>query len=310
MAAAKAPPGGGQGAGKGQATPEPAPVIIVKRAGDHHDHGHHGGAWKIAYADFVTAMMAFFMLLWILGATTEQQRKGIADYFTPTLVKFTESGAGSNGVLKGRTIRAQDGAAPATATIGRGIIPQVVPLDQAVGAPRTAPDAARDPTREAALAADREAFRRVEQALTARLQADRSLAELREQVRFVQTREGLRIEIIDRAGFSMFELASDRLVPRAARLMAEVARSIDGLPNPIAVRGHTDSLRYADPAMNNWKLSAYRAEATRAAFARAGIPETRFARIEGVADTEPYATKDPADPRNRRITVTLFYRDR
>jgi len=251
--------------------------------------------------------MAFFMLLWILGATTETQRKGIADYFTPTLVKYTDSGAGSNGLLQGRTIRADDGAAPATASVGRGLVPQIVPRDIGVGA-QQAP-AGNDPTRAAALAADREAFRRVEQALMARLAADPSLAELRQQVRFVQTREGLRIEIIDRAGFSMFELASDRLVPRAARLMAEVARSVDGMPNPIAVRGHTDSLRYADPAMNNWKLSAYRAEATRAAFARAGVPEARFARIEGVADTEPYAAKDPADPRNRRITVTLFYRN-
>ena len=293
---------------KAAATPEPAPVIIVRRTGDHHgDHGHHGGAWKIAYADFVTAMMAFFMLLWILGATTEQQRKGIADYFTPTLVKYTQGGSGSNGVLKGRTIRAEDGAAAATATAGRGAVPQIVPRDIGVGAPQ-APGDRRDPSRAAALEADREAFRRVEQALMVRLAADPSLAELREQVRFVQAREGLRIEIIDRAGFSMFELASDRLVPRAARLMAEVARSIDQLPNPIAVRGHTDSLRYADPAMNNWKLSAYRAEATRAAFARAGIAERRFARIEGVADTEPFDRTNPADPRNRRITVTLFYR--
>jgi chemotaxis protein MotB len=307
MAAGKAAPPGSGGGKAAAAAAEPAPVIIVRRAAEHHDHGHHGGAWKIAYADFVTAMMAFFMLLWILGATTEQQRKGIADYFTPTLVKLTDSGAGSNGVLKGRTIRAEDGAAPATASMGRGVVPQVVPRDLGIGS-QQAPGDQRDPTRSAALAADREAFRRVEQALTQRLAADPSLAELREQVRFVQTREGLRIEIIDRAGFSMFELASDQLVPRAARLMAEVARSIDGLPNPIAVRGHTDSLRYADPTMNNWKLSAYRAEATRAAFARAGIPESRFARIEGVADTEPYATKDPTDPRNRRITVTLFYR--
>jgi chemotaxis protein MotB len=287
---------------------EPAPVVVVKRVGDDHgDHGHHGGAWKIAYADFVTAMMAFFMLLWILGATTEQQRKGIADYFAPTLVKYTQSGAGSNGVLQGRTIRAEDGSAPAAASAGKGVVPQIVPRDLGVGAQR-APADASDPTRAAALAADREAFRRVEKALMERLAADPSLAELREQIRFVQTREGLRIEIIDRAGFSMFELASDRLVPRAGRLMAEVARSIDGLPNPIAVRGHTDSLRYADAGMNNWKLSAYRAEATRAAFAGAGISEVRFARIEGVADTEPFAPRDPSDARNRRITVTLFYR--
>lgn len=130
------------------------------------------------------------------------------------------------------------------------------------------------------------------------------------RVRYTETREGLRIEIIDRAGFSMFELGTDKLVPRAAHLMASVAGGVMAAPNPVAVRGHTDALRYSDGEMNNWKLSAYRAEATRAVFQAAGVPERRFARIEGVADREPFIEADPSDARNRRITVTLFYRDR
>ena len=280
---------------------EPPPVIIVKRvAGDEHGEVHHGGAWKIAYADFVTAMMAFFMLLWIVGATNEAQRKGIADYFSPTLVKVTSSSSGSDGVLHGRSIRDDQGGAPAPASGTAGAIVNLVP--------RAALSPAQAAAREAAAALDRAALRRVAQELDRRLAADPGLADLRRQVRFTETREGLRIEIIDRAGFSMFELATDRLAPRAARLMREVARSVVSLPNPIAVRGHTDSLRYADKSMNNWKLSTARAEATRVAFGAAGVDEGRFARVEGVADREPFIATAPTDARNRRITVTLFYR--
>jgi len=163
--------------------------------------------------------------------------------------------------------------------------------------------------RQASQRQDRSEFAKVEAAINAKLAADRSLSDLRRQVRYTQTREGLRIEIIDRAGFSMFSLGTDRLVPRAAKLMASVAGGIAAAPNPIAVRGHTDALRYTNAAMNNWKLSSQRAEATRAAFEASGIGEARFARIEGVSDREPYFTANPADPRNRRITVTLFYRD-
>lgn len=286
---------------------EPPPTIIVKRISDEHHEAHHGGAWKIAYADFVTAMMAFFMLLWILGATTETQRKGIADYFSPTLVKMVDAKGGSNGVLGGKSIQSTQGGMPAASSGQRAIVPHLLQQDSGTGQGKLR-DPAAEMARRIAQAADLEAFRKVQRAIDARLAADPSLAELRQQVRYVQTREGLRIEIIDRAGFSMFELGGDNLVPRAARLMTEVAKSVDAMPNPIAVRGHTDSMRYADPTMNNWKLSAYRAEATRAAFARAGLPEARFARIEGVSDTEPFVENDPVDARNRRITVTLFYR--
>lgn len=289
---------------------EAAPVIIVKRVHiGAHGGGHHGGAWKVAYADFATAMMAFFMLLWIVGATTEKQRKGIADYFAPTLVKMAPKSSGSNGLLAGRSIRDTEGGAPAASSGGKGMIASIVPREIGTGiqkpAAKQAPGEAR---REALHFEDRAGFARVEAAIDARLAADKSLADLRRQVRYTETREGLRIEIIDKAGFSMFELGTDRLVPRAARLMATVAKGVAVAPNPLAVRGHTDSLGYADIHMNNWKLSTARAEATRAVFAEA-VPDARFARIEGVAAREPFYPANPADPRNRRITVTLFYRE-
>jgi len=287
------------------------PTIIVKRIyGGSPGEVHHGGAWKVAYADFATAMMAFFMLLWIVGATTEKQRKGIADYFAPTLVKMTPKSSGSNGLLAGRSMRDSAGRAPSTSSGGKGMIASIVPRE--VGTGMQTPAADRTPEearREASQQQDRAEFVKVKAAIDSRLAADKSLTDLRRQIRYTETREGLRIEIIDRAGFSMFALGTDRLVPRAARLMASVATGVIVVPNPVAVRGHTDALGYANAAMNNWKLSTARAEATREAFQAAGIPETRFARIEGVAAREPFYPANPTDPRNRRITVTLFYRE-
>ncbi len=290
---------------------EVEPTIIVKRIqGDAHGGGHHGGAWKVAYADFATAMMAFFMLLWIVGATSEKQRKGIADYFSPTLVKQESKSSGSNGLLAGRSIRDDQGGAPAAASGGKGMIASILPREVGTGQQKPSDQSPSTPERDARQREDRAQFARVKAAIDAELAADKSLSDLRKQVRYTETREGLRIEIIDRAGFSMFQLGTDHLVPRAERLMALVAGGVVAAPNPVAVRGHTDALRYATGDMNNWKLSAYRAEATRAVFEAAGVPETRFARIEGVADREPFIAADPADARNRRITVTLFYRDR
>ncbi len=291
--------------------PVAEPTIIVKRVyGGSHNEVHHGGAWKVAYADFATAMMAFFMLLWIVGATTEKQRKGIADYFAPTLVKMAPKSSGSNGLLAGHSMRDSAGRAPSTSSGGKGMIASIVPRE--VGTGMQKPSADRTPEearREVSQQQDRAEFVKVRAAIDARLAADKSLTDLRRQIRYTETREGLRIEIIDRAGFSMFALGTDRLVPRAARLMVSVATGVIVVPNPVALRGHTDALGYAGPAMNNWKLSTARAEATREAFEAAGIPETRFARIEGVAAREPFYPAVPTDPRNRRITVTLFYRE-
>jgi chemotaxis protein MotB len=289
---------------------EAEPTVVVRRVQlAVHSSGHHGGAWKVAYADFATAMMAFFMLLWIVGATTEKQRKGIADYFSPTLVKVSSKSSGSDGLLQGRSIRDDAGGAPAAASGGRGMIPKILPREIGTGQDRAkvAPDA---PALDARTRDDRAMFARVKAAVDSKLAAEPDMADLREQVRYTQTREGLRIEIIDRAGFSMFQLGTDHLLPRAARLMTSVAAGVIAVPNPVAVRGHTDSVKYGSGDMNNWKLSAYRAERTRGVFEAAGVPERRFARIEGVADREPFVAEDPTNARNRRITVTLFYGNR
>ena len=277
---------------------EPPKPIIVKKitvvAG-----GHHGGAWKVAYADFVTAMMAFFLLLWILGATTEKQRKGIADYFAPTLVELRQKSAGSNGPFGGDSIIAKDNYPHKAQQTGtKGI---TIPKDQTGGAKEGA---------STLRTRDRAAFKALKAQLEARMKSDPKLKALQKNVRFTETREGLRIDLVDEADFSMFSLGTDGLLPDARKLMGEIASVIDGVSNNVIVRGHTDALPYASGrTTNNWMLSTARAEATRRALHDQGVPVDRFARIEGVADREPYVPDNIYDPRNRRMSITLAWSD-
>lgn len=273
--------------------PLPEPEVMVKKLRPKAHAAHHGGAWKVAYADFVTAMMAFFLLMWLLGATNEDQRKGIADYFAPTVMQSDKSG-GSNGVLAGRSLEEPDGIAPHARRAG---LQPIAPYQTANGARAPAP-------------ADDGQLRKVESEIRKRIERDPGLNALQGQVRFVQTREGLRIELIDKADYSMFGSGTAAMDPRARKLLGVVAEVIRPLPQKLAIRGHTDSRPYAAPdgalGANNWTLSSGRAELTRRELARAGIADSRFARLEGVADTEPMFPEDPMDPRNRRMSVTLL----
>jgi chemotaxis protein MotB len=276
---------------------EPAKIIIVKKIIADGHGGHHGGAWKVAYADFVTAMMAFFLLLWILGATTEKQRKGIADYFSPTLVEMREKSAGSNGAFGGDSIIAKDKYAHRASQTGSKSI--TIPKD-ATGGPKEGAATIRS--------RDRERFRQLKQKIELKMRADKALTGLAPHVRFTETPDGLRIDIVDGADFSMFALGSDALVPRAAQLIGEVADTIAGVPNGVIVRGHTDALPYAaGRQVNNWTLSSARAEATRKRLADGHVAADRFLRIEGVADREPFVSQDMYDPRNRRMSITLAW---
>jgi chemotaxis protein MotB len=299
------------------------PEIIYRKAKSH-GHAHHGGAWKIAYADFVTAMMAFFMLLWILGATTEDQRKGIADYFTPTVIQLQNSG-GSGGLFGGRSVVAPDGAAARPQTTGKrpvttsGSDAPISTTGDGTGnragrgqsqPTQTTPQSAAEAKAEAARQADEARMIKAIQKMKARLESDPTLKGLQGQVRFVRTRDGLRIDLVERADFAMFTLGTSAPTRQAGELVQMVARAIDDTPNRLAIRGHTDALGYARPGgASNWSLSSARADATRRLLMGAGIDGARFRRIEGVADTDPFVRNAPLDPRNRRISITLLYED-
>ena len=266
----------------------PPPIIVKKITVV--EGGHHGGAWKVAYADFVTAMMAFFLLMWLLGATTEKQRKGIADYFTPTLVKMRQESAGANGLLGGSSITDADNYPNKAGQTGTKAL--TIPRDT-TGGPK-----------EGGTRAKR--VEQMRQRLEQKLQATEMLRKLAKQVRMVDTAEGIRIDLVDDADFSMFRLGTTILTPEASQLLKAIGQSVAPDAGGVTIRGHTDALPWRPGvSANNWSLSAGRAEATRQALMRMGVAEGRFRRIEGVADRELLVRDNPADPRNRRISILL-----
>ncbi len=282
------------------------PKIIVKKVYIEGHGGHHGGAWKVAYADFVTAMMAFFLLMWLLGATTEKQRKALADYFAPNLVNFRASSAGSTGLFGGESITDQDNYPHKAQQTGTRSL--TVPVE-AKGGAQVGTGEKGSLKNKRIEAEDRKNFDKIAQQIKQQIGQNAKLARLATHVRFVPTRDGLRIDLVDNADYSMFALGTTSFEAEAEKLIGLIAESIKPLPNTLMIRGHTDSLAFQNPAgMNNWLLSSSRAEATRRRLAAGGLEDARFERIEGVADREPYVADNAADPRNRRVAITLLYR--
>ncbi|WP_108812563.1 flagellar motor protein MotB [Sphingorhabdus sp. Alg231-15] len=282
-----------------KAAPEPVQPIIVKKVIVEGHEGHHGGAWKVAYADFVTAMMAFFLLMWLLGATDEKKRKGIADYFAPTLTQMKRDSAGGKGMFGGSSVTDPDKYPHKAKNLGNTAmsIPREAPTD---------PSDQKKQERKKKTVPKSMTAKEFEKRVRDQLKKNPETAKLLSNVRFTDTAEGLRIDIVDEADFSMFALATDDLKSRAAELIGQVAKIIDTVDNELIIRGHTDSLPYASGQnMNNWLLSSARAEATRQELVSRGVSIDRMARIEGVADTEPYNPAEPMDDKNRRISITL-----
>jgi len=266
--------------------------------------------------------MAFFLLMWLLGAANADQRKSIADYFRPTSHSLTPIGemAGSNGVLGGRSIIDPD-AFPFSAR-QTGLLERLTPRSEGGPNPDTDPgpendNPAPDPDKltpeqkkQIAAQADAENFQKLEKEIKKQLAENKRFEQLKDQVAISRDKDGLRIEIIDKADFAMFPSGSNNMQGKAAALIKEVAASLADMPNKVAIRGHTDAVPFQNPdGRNNWSLSAERAEATRQILEKSGLPSQRFTRIEGVADTDPFNPKDPRDPRNRRMSITVLNQD-
>jgi len=293
---------------------EQKPVIIkrVKKGG----HGHHGGAWKVAYADFVTAMMAFFLLLWLLNAVTQDQLEGISNYFAPTAI--SQSTSGSGGILGGKTAMEpgamESARARAAVTVdlpppraGAGGGPDASAPNVEASGQEDATQPTSDRTEELLQKREQEEFRKAEQELHQAMEHVPELENLRKSLMVDNTPQGLRIQIVDQEGLAMFPRGSAEMYPHTRRMLELVAKVIHHLPQKIAISGHTDATRYiSNTGYSNWELSADRANASRRALLDMGVPSERIARVVGKAATEPLLPDSPTDPRNRRISIVLL----
>lgn len=293
---------------------EEAQVVIIKKVKKGGGGHHHGGAWKVAYADFVTAMMAFFLLLWLLNATTEEQRKGIAEYFSPVTTlspeSVSQSDSGSGGVMGGRSMTTDGALIHDTSPIGITVaLPG--PKDDSEQQNRSAENAAQDVNRDEvdrlAQELEQERFAAAEAELRQALESVPDLSDFAKNLIVDQTPEGLRIQIIDQEGRSMFATGSAEMYPHTQRLLALVVDAVKKLDNPIAIKGHTDSRPYSkDNGYSNWELSTDRANSSRRALLAAGLPASRIASVVGRADQEHLVPEEPNSPRNRRISIVLL----
>jgi chemotaxis protein MotB len=307
------------------------PIIIkkVKKGG----HGHHGGAWKVAYADFVTAMMAFFLLLWLLSVATSEQKEALSNYFDPTHPKISSSQSGAGGILGGLSLSV-DGAM----TTNQQDVSQPQPspqektsferdseesgeesADKNPGAENVDPqnidvdamtELERENLEEQLQEVEDERFQVAMEKIEQEIQETPELQTLSDHLMMDITPEGLRIQIVDKDGRSMFSIGKAEMYPFMRELLQKVAAVIKDLPNFISIRGHTDSTPYSPgAAYNNWDLSSDRAQSSRRALRSAGYPEDRIQTVVGKADRDHLIPEDPNSAQNRRISVILL-RDR
>jgi chemotaxis protein MotB len=272
------------------------PIIVkkIKKGG----HGHHGGAWKIAYADFVTAMMAFFLLMWLLGSTTEGDKKGIADYFQSPLKVALLGGAGSgdsSSVVKG-------GGQDLTRTTGqvkKGDVeaPQRTINLQALKQEQIRAEAAR--------------LRVLQDRIEDELRSNPALAPYSSQIRLDMTRDGLRIQIVDELNRPMFDSGSAVVKAHMQSLLRTIGSVLTEVPNRLTLEGHTDATPFpgGERGYSNWELSADRANASRRELVAGGLTEDRVLRVQGLAASQLLNRELPADAQNRRISIVVMNRE-
>ena len=284
--------------------------IMIKKVKKVIGGGHHGGAWKVAYADFVTAMMAFFLLMWLINTTSPQQKRGIADYFAPASV--SQSTSGSGGILAG-TALGEDGAKQngSQATIEQ-LAPPAPPTTRDAGQSTKGGGAANLDTasdqalRDALNKRDDAAFESAAQSLRQAMQDMPELAELSKQILIDQTPEGLRIQLVDQEGRSMFEPGSTKPNDRARILLQAVAKIVQRLPNRVTISGHTSANANGSKSAGDWQLSSARADASRQVMEAAGVDPDRIYQVAGKAASDPLFPDDPTLPGNRRIAIVLL----
>jgi len=282
------------------------PIIIKKiKKGA---HGHHGGAWKVAYADFVTAMMAFFLLMWLINTTSPEQKRGVADYFAPASVSETTSGAG--GILGGTALGKEGSKSAGSSDVIEELAPSSRnPNDgdaKEGGKAQSASEMAAEAAAEAEQKREDAAFASAAQSLRQALQDMPELAELSKNIIIEQTPEGLRIQLVDQEGRSMFNQGAVQPNERAKLLLRAISKIVNQLPNRISLYGHTSASSNGARPETDWQLSAGRADASRKVLQGAGVDADRVYQVSGKATSEPLYPDDPTLPGNRRIAIVLL----
>jgi chemotaxis protein MotB len=282
--------------------------IIIKKVNKGHG-GHHGGAWKIAYADFVTAMMAFFLLLWLLNSVTQEQLEGISNYFAPVSVSQSTSGAGD--ILGGQTM-SEEGAALNT-TSRDSVTVDLPPPKAGTGGEDNAETQAdgggadEESVQEAMRAQEQQQLEDAKAELEATIASIPQLKQFKDSLLVDNTPLGLRIQLVDKDGLSMFPSGGSELRLHTKRLLEVAAEIIKTLPQNISISGHTDATRFGDGSgFSNWELSADRANAARRWLQEIDIPEDRIDRVVGKAATEPLIPDNPTHPSNRRLSIIML----
>lgn len=276
------------------------PIVRRKRRAA---HAHHGGAWKIAYADFVTAMMAFFLLMWLLGSTTKGELMGIADFFqTPLQVAlFGGKGAGdSTSILQG-------GGQDLSRTAGQVMQGDVEEQRRRISMRAALNELDKTPVKSpVSSAAEAQPLLALKSSLEQSLLNNPAFADFGNQIRLAITQDGLEIVLLDEQSRPMFDTGSAVLAPYAASLLRQIAATLAPLPNKIIISGHTDSAPYrgSSPQYSNWELSADRALSARRELVQAGLAQNRFSKIIGHADSQ-LIDPDPLHPSNRRISIMV-----
>ncbi len=284
-------------------TPTQRPIVIKRKKKASHEH--HGGAWKIAYADFVTAMMAFFLLMWLLGSTTKAQLRGISEYFQTPLKVALSGGEGSGDA----TSLVKGGGDDLTKSVGQDnnknseSAAQQPPSASSTKPSRRAVEIELE-RREKALLEDLKG--KLEKAIESRSM----LKQYKNQILLDITAEGLRVQIVDEQNRPMFASGSAQMRLYTSPILREIGRMLNEVPNRISLAGHTDATPYAggERGYSNWELSADRANASRRELVAGGMEESKIMRVVGLASAVPFDKADPNNPMNRRISIIVMKR--
>ena len=273
------------------------PTVIVRRVRKVQGGGHHGGSWKVAYADFVTAMMAFFMVMWLVGALTTKQREAVSDYFknpSPIAGASPAPAPGMNG---------PGGASNSMIKLGG-----TMDLPKGPGAEFTRTPG--DPTEAQRRALEKQRLEALKKELEEAISKSQALEPFKDQLLLDLTPEGLRIQIVDKQNRPMFDLGSAQLMSYTSEILHEIARFVNRVPNRISLAGHTDTANYATRiGYSNWELSADRANAARRALLEGGMAAAKVVRVVGFGPAVPFDEKNPLNPINRRISIVVMTKE-